>query len=196
MARGILYLMETAVPGLVKIGKTGEDNFERRMYELERNGYANVTGLQRRYAIAVDDFDEKEQLLHEVFGKSRLPGTEFFAIDSEMAAMLMSSLAGEQVYPGDEESAPEQEAEKAESSSFDVPVTTYDEELCSTITRYLTMEVPAGWDRMEPDERAAYFRQYDGVCDSWISGDIQKVTPKQLWNEAVGLSGTPSGSDV
>ena len=193
MARGILYLMETAVPGLVKIGKTGEDNFERRMYELERNGYANVTGLQRRYAIAVDDFDEKEQLLHDVFGKSRLEGTEFFAVDVEMVASLMASLAGEQVYPGDEEEiTAEQEAEKAELSAFDIDDPAYAEEIHSTIVRYLTMEVPAGWDKMEPDERASYFSRYDGICNSWFSGDIQRVMPEQLWKEALGFPGTPS----
>ena len=27
MARGIIYCMSTIVPGLVKIGKTGKDNF-------------------------------------------------------------------------------------------------------------------------------------------------------------------------
>lgn len=31
--------MTTAVPGLIKIGKTGLDNFEQRTYQLERNGY-------------------------------------------------------------------------------------------------------------------------------------------------------------
>lgn len=34
--------MTTVVPGLVKIGKTGSENFEARMYNLERNGYSNV----------------------------------------------------------------------------------------------------------------------------------------------------------
>lgn len=58
MARGILYVMSTAVPGLVKIGKT--DNFEKRMYTLERNGYANVTALKQEFAIEVDDYDKKE----------------------------------------------------------------------------------------------------------------------------------------
>ena len=45
MAKGIIYCMTTIVPGLVKIGKTGTENFEQRMYNLERNGYSNVTGF-------------------------------------------------------------------------------------------------------------------------------------------------------
>ena len=70
MARGIIYVMSTVVPGLVKIGKTGLENFESRMYTLERNGYFNVVGLTRRFAIAVDDYDEKEILLDEIFRKN------------------------------------------------------------------------------------------------------------------------------
>ena len=38
MARGIIYIMTTVVDGLVKIGKAGLDNFEKRMYILEKNG--------------------------------------------------------------------------------------------------------------------------------------------------------------
>lgn len=58
MTKGIIYAMTTVVPGLIKIGKTGCNNFEQRMYHLERNGYFNVVGLQRRFAIEVEDYDE------------------------------------------------------------------------------------------------------------------------------------------
>ena len=51
MAKGIIYVMTTVVPGLIKIGKTGTDNFENRMYQLERNGYFNVVGLKRKIAM-------------------------------------------------------------------------------------------------------------------------------------------------
>ena len=63
MARGIIYIMTTVVPGLIKIGNTGIDNYESRMYQLERNGYFNVVGLKRKFAIEVEDYDEKEKLL-------------------------------------------------------------------------------------------------------------------------------------
>ena len=58
MAKGIIYVMSTVVPGLVKIGKTATSNFESRMYQLEHNGYFNVVGLQRRFAIEVENYDE------------------------------------------------------------------------------------------------------------------------------------------
>ncbi len=67
MAKGIIYLMSTVVSGLIKIGKTGNDQFENRMRFLENNGYANITGLKREFAIEVDGYDEKEKLIHDIF---------------------------------------------------------------------------------------------------------------------------------
>ncbi len=91
--------MTTIVPGLVKIGKTGSDNFEQRMYNLERNGYVNVVGLKRRFAIEVEDYDEKEVLIHELFCKSNVQNTELFAIDVKLVVQLLSSLEGKQIFP-------------------------------------------------------------------------------------------------
>lgn len=99
MSRGIIYCMTTIVSGLVKIGKTGIDNFEQRMYHLERNGYVNITGLQRRFAIEVEDYDEKEILIHEIFSKSNIKNTELFAVNIELVVQLLSSLEGKQIYP-------------------------------------------------------------------------------------------------
>lgn len=99
MARGIIYLMTTVVSGLIKIGKTGNDQFENRMRFLENNGYANITGLKRAFAIEVDGYDEKEKLIHDIFSKSRIVGTELFALDIEIAKSLLSSLDGKQIYP-------------------------------------------------------------------------------------------------
>ena len=46
MSRGIIYVMSTCIDGLVKIGKT--DNFERRMSQIERDGYHRVSVLKKR----------------------------------------------------------------------------------------------------------------------------------------------------
>ena len=99
MAKGIIYVMTTVVPGLIKIGKTGTDNFESRMYQLERNGYFNVVGLKRRFAIEVEDYDEKEKLLDEIFAKSNVQGSELFSLDPDLVVQLLSSFEGRQVYP-------------------------------------------------------------------------------------------------
>ena len=97
MAKGIIYLMSTVVDGLIKIGKT--DNYERRMKELEKNGYRNVTGLKREFAIELEDYDEKEILLQTIFSKSKLGDTELFSVDIDIAKQLLSSFDGEIIYP-------------------------------------------------------------------------------------------------
>jgi len=99
MAKGILYITKTAVPGLIKIGKCQKDQFENRMSNLENNGYRNVTGLKRCFAIEVDGYDEKELLIHEIFAKSQIGNTEMFALDENLAIQLFTSLEGKQVYP-------------------------------------------------------------------------------------------------
>ena len=99
MAKGIIYVMTTVVPGLIKIGKTGTDNFESRMYQLERNGYFNVVGLKRKFAIEVEDYDEKEKLLDEIFGKSNVLGSELFSLDADLVVQLLSSFEGKQIFP-------------------------------------------------------------------------------------------------
>ncbi|MCM1269814.1 MAG: hypothetical protein NC247_04190 [Ruminococcus flavefaciens] len=90
MSRGIIYIMETVVPGLIKIGKTASENFEQRMYHLERNGYNNVTGLKRRFAIEIEEYNEKEVMLHSLFDKSRLQNSELFAIDINLVIQLLT----------------------------------------------------------------------------------------------------------
>lgn len=129
MSKGIIYVMTTVVPGLVKIGKTSSDNFEKRMYNLERNGYFNVVGLKRRFAIEVDDYDEKESLIDDIFSKSRVPNSELFALDIDLVIQLLSSLEGKQVYPATEskadvfDQAAEQRSAKADWSC--IPDGTY-----------------------------------------------------------------------
>lgn len=101
MEKGILYVMSTAVPGLIKIGKTGIHQFENRMNYLERNGYSNVTALKREFTIEVEDYSAKEILLHTIFSKSRIAQTELFAVDIDIIIQLLSSFEGKQIYPKD-----------------------------------------------------------------------------------------------
>lgn len=125
MSRGIIYIMTTAVPGLIKIGKTGSPNFEQRMYTLEQNGYRNVTSLKRFFAIEVDEYDEKEVMLHTIFEKSRVAETELFAVDVNIAAQLLSSFDGNVVYPTAETKAEVFEAATENRQGRLIPDGTY-----------------------------------------------------------------------
>ena len=86
--------MTTVVYGIINNCKTGNEKIEKIMRFLESNGYANITGLKREFAIEVDGYDEKEKLIHDIFSKSRIVGTELFALDIEVAKSLLSSLDG------------------------------------------------------------------------------------------------------
>ncbi len=91
--------MTTAVSGLVKIGQTGTGNYSERMRNLEANGYYNVAGLKRFFAIELEDYVEKEILLHDIFNKHRVGESELFALDQELIRQLLLSFKGKIIYP-------------------------------------------------------------------------------------------------
>ena len=135
MAKGIIYVMTTVVPGLIKIGKTGLANYEQRMATLERNGYSNVVGLKRYFAIEVDEYDDKERLIGEIFSKSRVENTELFAVDVNLAVRLLSSFEGKQVFPKD----------KSKEEVFDTATANRDIALIPEGTYFFERKVKA-WD--------------------------------------------------
>jgi hypothetical protein len=101
MAKGVIYIMTTAVSGLIKIGQTGTGNYQERMRFLEANGYYNVSGLKRFFAFELDDYAEKERLLHEIFNKQQIGDSELFALDYDLVRQLLLSFEGDVVYPKD-----------------------------------------------------------------------------------------------
>lgn len=101
MNKGIIYVMTTAVTGLVKIGQTGSANYQERMRGLEANGYYNVPGLKRAFAIELDDYQEKEILIHEIFNRQRIGESELFALDIELVKQLLLSFEGNVTFPKD-----------------------------------------------------------------------------------------------
>lgn len=99
--KGIIYIMTTAVSGLIKIGQTGTANFQERMRFLEANGYYNVSGLKRFFAIELEDYTDKENLLKEIFNKHRVGDSELFALDYDLVRQLLLSFDGKVIYPKD-----------------------------------------------------------------------------------------------
>lgn len=99
--KGIIYIMTTAVSGLIKIGQTGTVNFQERMRFLEANGYYNVSGLKRFFAIEINDYKEKENLIHEIFNKQRIGDSELFALDYDLVRQLLLSFDGNIIFPKD-----------------------------------------------------------------------------------------------
>lgn len=117
--KGIIYLMTTIVPGLVKIGKT--QDFKGRMQELEHNGYCNVTGLKREFAIEVDDYDEKELTIQDIFANNRVGKTELFALDTGVVIKLLMSMSKSIVYPENTTETEIMEVVKDQEDSKSIP---------------------------------------------------------------------------
>lgn len=99
--KGIIYIMTTAVSGLIKIGQTSPGNYQERMRFLESNGYYNVSGLKRFFAIEIDDYRQKESLLHDIFNKQQIGDSELFAIDYDLVRQLLLSFDGSVIFPKD-----------------------------------------------------------------------------------------------
>ncbi len=99
--KGIIYIMTTAVSGLIKIGQTGNAKFQGRMRFLEANGYYNISGLKRFFAIELEDYKDKENLLKEIFNKHRVGDSELFALDYDLVRQLLLSFEGKVIYPKD-----------------------------------------------------------------------------------------------
>ena len=99
MSKGVLYIMNTVVNGLIKIGTTETKQYNERMRALEYNGYYNVTGLKRFFAIEVDNYKEKEDLLDNIFSRNRLGMSELFSLDSYMVKELLLAFEGKVIFP-------------------------------------------------------------------------------------------------
>jgi len=99
MENEIVYvLINAAMPGLVKIGKTTQSDVQLRMNQLYTTGVP--VPFECVYAIKVDDCSKVESALHVAFGPYRInPNREFFKIDVEQAIAILKILSIEDVTP-------------------------------------------------------------------------------------------------
>lgn len=95
-------MCSTIIPGLIKIGKAESDGFEDRMRFLESNGYRNCTGLKRQFAIEVDDYDQAEKDVDEMFKAHQVGNTELFACNIDRVIKTLSRLNGKIIFPVNE----------------------------------------------------------------------------------------------
>lgn len=89
---GIVYVItNAAMPGLVKIGMTDDNDSRTRIAQLYTTGVPLPFDVH--YACRVDNPDEVERALHIAFGPQRInPRREFFRIDVEQAIAVLRLL--------------------------------------------------------------------------------------------------------
>lgn len=176
---GIVYLMKTVIRGVYKIGISNEENFENRMRHLENNGYANVGGLERILAIKTDNYKDKEALLHDIFGKSRIGDTELFAIDENLVKRLYLSLRGEVIFPKNENA--EDEIRKTSNK--------IQEEKMEEISRSIFVEFVRGSHHKNP----SVLRDLIGEKPEF---NLKKTKVRIFREEFFGKSGTKLTSEI
>ncbi|PHR26896.1 MAG: hypothetical protein COA36_10580 [Desulfotalea sp.] len=95
----IVYILSnTAMPGLLKIGKTTQADVQIRMGQLYTTGVP--VPFECVYAIEVSDCSKVESALHTAFGPSRVnPNREFFKIEAEQAIAIMKLLDQQDITP-------------------------------------------------------------------------------------------------
>lgn len=112
----IYVLTNEAMPGLVKIGLTG-DSVENRIAQL--NAVPGVPlPFECYYAAEVDNMNRVESLLHGIFSDHRInPKREFFKIDPEKVVLALAIGNFKEVTPGEVEVDAEEQAalEKAKA---------------------------------------------------------------------------------
>ena len=88
----VYVIVNPAMPGLAKIGKTTQADVNQRMNQLYTTGVP--VPFECIFALEVDDCTKVESALHIAFGPSRInPSREFFKIDPEQAVSVLKLLA-------------------------------------------------------------------------------------------------------
>lgn len=99
---GIVYVLtNSAMPGLVKIGYTAQDDANSRIAQLYTTGVPVLFTIE--YACKVQNAEEIENALHVAFGPNRInPRREFFRIEPDQAIAILKLLHTEDdsVQPG------------------------------------------------------------------------------------------------
>ncbi len=87
----VYVLVNPAMPGLVKIGRTSQEEVGTRLAQLYTTGVP--VPFELKYACRVPNSDEVESALHIAFGPQRInPRREFFRIEPEQAIAILKLL--------------------------------------------------------------------------------------------------------
>ena len=115
MSEGIVYVLSNpAMPGMVKIGKTGRE-VEARLNDLYTTGVP--LPFECAYAAGVADMDKVEKAFHNAFGPYRInPRREFFSIEPEQAIGLLDLMKLEDMTPAMQREAEQVDTEAKASS--------------------------------------------------------------------------------
>jgi uncharacterized protein YfbU (UPF0304 family) len=97
--QGIVYiLINPAIPNMIKIGMTNQEDVKMRMAQLYTTGIP--LPFECIYAAKVHNYEKVEKALHTAFGPDRVnPRREFFEIEAAQAIAIIKLMEIEDVTP-------------------------------------------------------------------------------------------------
>lgn len=98
-SQGIVYILTNpAIPNMIKIGMTSQEDVKIRMAQLYNSGVP--LPFECVYAARVSNFEKVEKALHIAFGPDRVnPRREFFTIEPAQAIAIIKLMEIEDVTP-------------------------------------------------------------------------------------------------
>ncbi|MBK7039960.1 MAG: GIY-YIG nuclease family protein [Bacteroidetes bacterium] len=96
---GIVYVLTNpAMPGIIKIGRSNQEDVKYRMSQLYSTGVP--LPFECVYAAKVSNYEKVEKALHIAFGPDRLnPNREFFEIEPSQAKAIIKLMELQNVSP-------------------------------------------------------------------------------------------------
>src|ERR1019366_9390249 len=101
MSEKVYVLTNEAMPGLVKIGFTSQDDVVTRMTQLTSHPGVPLP-FECFFAAEAENGKKLENILHQIFAENRVnPKREFFRLDKEKVVLAISIGQFKEVTPGD-----------------------------------------------------------------------------------------------
>ncbi len=182
---GIVYVLTNPVmPGIVKIGRTNQNDVKIRMAQLYSTGVP--LPFECAYAARVSNPVEVERALHNAFKPSRVNNSrEFFNIEEYQAIGILRLLQLENATPdvdNEQEVLPKEELEASENFKKRRPNFNFTEmgiEIGSTL-----ISLDNGEEAIVSTARSVLFRGEEmslSAATVQILGNVSKVHPMQHW---------------
>lgn len=129
MNKGIIYILTNeSMPGLIKIGVT--NNIKQRLQSLDTTSVP--TPFKLHYAIEIEDYVQKERLIHQGYAQDRIRSSrEFFKIEPENATAMLKALGGSEIESQFIDISIDEEGKNISTDEYDsklpqIPITTFD----------------------------------------------------------------------
>lgn len=129
MKKGIIYILTNeSMPGLIKIGIT--NNIKQRLQSLDTTSVP--TPFKLHYAVEIEDYVQKERLIHQGYAKDRIRSSrEFFKIEAENATAMLKALGGSEVESQFIDISIDEEGKTVSTDEYDsrlpqIAITTFD----------------------------------------------------------------------